>query len=221
MHPDRSSWPRPIPNPDEKEYTYWISPTGRLPYRSRFEEHIHIGWKEHYDVQVCPKAEEHTLMHFLSKLCGIAPNLRGLVLVDRGFRQTIQMTDNELAKYCRWADCSIPREAHAMFRLSTKDINAKTLAIQLYDLVPINGWRRIMLEQDEDGSRMLRVEVMDWFARAIVSPQIKANLVSNLKVLKLDLDDGVKLDFNHITGAGILARSFTNVNNLEQLEIRR
>ena len=89
----------------------------RLPYRSRFDQHVDMGYRAYRRVQ---GASDQS--HILSQLWLLfqqaivtLPGVRRIVITYR--RRAVHLTDTELASYCRWKTCSIPRAAHAAFRL--------------------------------------------------------------------------------------------------------
>ena len=90
----------------------------RLPYRARFDQHVAMGYRAYRRVQTASD-QIHTLSQLwllFQQAIVTLPGVRRVVITHR--RRAVHLTDTELANYCRWKTCSIPRAAHAAFRLS-------------------------------------------------------------------------------------------------------
>ena len=93
-------------------------PIKRLPYRSRFQEHIKMSYRCYCRVQKRASAREvrSKMQRLVRTLLETAPSLNRVVLTHR--HRHIDFTDLELACYCRWKTCSISRDMHLMFRIT-------------------------------------------------------------------------------------------------------
>ena len=90
---------------------------GRLPWRSRYDQHLTLGYKQHRKLQES-STRESSRIHFwklLKRTIGIS-SIRKVVITRR--HHNAFMVGRELQRYCAWKSCSIPDDKHTMFRLS-------------------------------------------------------------------------------------------------------
>ncbi|KAG6994073.1 hypothetical protein G7Y79_00047g082990 [Physcia stellaris] len=170
----------------------------RFPYRSRFAEHIKMGYE---DLKSRRQVEHTPTRQLLCSILQHAHNIRKLIITDR--RRAMDLTGLELAKFCRWEDCTIPPDMHAMFRptpAQAKEDWGPDILTAFYKVVFKNGsrLRELSVEQTEKEYSGYRMTARDIFGRLDFDPHARAStttstlqaktFLATLTTLKLDVD---------------------------------
>lgn len=170
----------------------------RFPYRSRFAEHIKMGYE---DLKSRRRIDHIPTRQLLCSILQHAHNVRKLVITDR--RRAMDLKGRELAKFCRWEDCTIPPDMHAMFRptpAQAKEDGRPDILTAFYKVVFKNGsrLRELSVEQTEIEYSGYRLAARDIFGRLDFDPHAKAftatstlqakTFLATLTTLKLDVD---------------------------------
>lgn len=194
-----------------------------LPKHPRPYEHIDLGYREYCSVQ--ERAGDQSLWckfeDLLQQILMEVPSVYRLVLTHRN--RFKEMTDLELAKYCPSETCSLPRQMHAMFRLTPLQGLGKSrssdIARTAFSILP--GRTRKITElvmeptNSIDGIFKIPIERFDeprWFTLQV------SVLMANLMKLRLDIDDLGDRSCMQQTGA--LVRFLAQAENLECLALR-
>ena len=193
----------------------------RLPYRSRFDEHLKIGYRFYENVQKRSSEDGvgDRLQRLLRTLLETALNLKKVVLTHR--HSYIDLSDLELAKYCRWKTCSMSRELHSMFRLtpfqSTSGGRSADLSDALATIISNSNpnMKEIIMERSNTGYGRFSMGVGSLLALDHLTPHM-TNFMANLTKLRFNMDqiyDGQMVVFS----GGLVARQLVHAQNLEHL----
>lgn len=205
---------------DYKSYLGTLLHHLRFPYRSRFTEHIKMGYE---DLKSRSWAEGTPMNRLLRRILQHAPNLRRLVITDR--RRAMDLTGCELAKFCCWEDCSIAPEMHAMFRLTpaqAKEHGRPDCLTDCYNSIFTNGsrLRDLTIEQAKIEYDGYRLTTRDIFGLVSFDPHARA-FMATLTTLKLDVD-AEPYPYDPLTGFLLreLAGYLGHAQNVEVLALR-
>ena len=88
-----------------------------LPDNHRYFEHVEMGYKTYRTLRqrVGHHGGKTQMNQLLQRVLRTAPNVRKMTIANRHRHQ--ELTDWEMARYCRWGDCPMSRAMHGMFRV--------------------------------------------------------------------------------------------------------
>ena len=197
----------------------------RLPYRSRFDQHVAMGYRAYRRDQGASD-QNHTLSQLwllYQQALVTLPGVRRVVITHR--RRAVHLTDTVLATYCRWKTCSIPRAAHAAFRLSplfddaspnimrciSKILSARATSVKELIMEPINSnhsWLTHYFTIDGEGLQKLSRGTSQ-----------ASGFMANLSKLRLAVHEHRYV--RNLSRTGIIAEVLSQAQNLECLFLEK
>lgn len=195
-----------------------------IPKYPRFDEHTDMGYKEYCRVQerAGHRSSWHKIEELLQRILMEAPSVYRVVLTHRN--RVKDLTDLELAKYCQSETCRLPRELHALLKVtplqSLETSRSSDVARAMFSIPPA-GTRKIrelVMEPagSSDGFFMVPLERFD--EPSCFTFQVSV-LMANLIKLRLDVDELPHHGDRSMQQNRILVRFLAQGKNLECLAL--
>lgn len=193
-----------------------------LPKHPGFFKHMKMGYEDYCSTQerAGPPSSWRTSEALLQRIILEAPSIRRVVITHRHrFRE---MTDLELAKYCRSQTCRVPREMHALFRLtplqSLETSRSPDIARAMFSIAPagVHKIKELVMEPTDSSDGFFKIPLERFRDPSCFNSQVSV-LMANLMKLRLDIDEMSQGDDQTM---GVLVNFLKQANNLECLALR-
>jgi len=196
-----------------------------IPKHPKFDEHMDMGYKEYCSLQerAGNKSSWSRIDELLQRILMEAPCIYRVVITYR--TRFKRLTDLELAKYCRWETCHLPREMHVLFRLtplqSLETSRSPDIARAIFTIPPA-GTRKIkelVMEPTHLYEGFFKIPIERFDEPSCFTFQVSV-FMANLIKLRLDIDEMSQHGGRIVQEKGSLVRFLAQAVNLEYLALR-
>lgn len=192
-----------------------------LPNQPGFFEHIQMGYKAYCNAQerAGHPSSRRTIEALFQRIISEAPSIHRVVITHR--HRFNEMTDLELAKYCWSKSCGVPREMHALFRLtplqSLRNSGSPDIARAMFSIAPagVHKIKELVMEPTDSSDGFFKIPIKRFRDPSCLNPQ-NSDLMANLRKLRLDIDEVCQGVDQHME---VLVNFLRQANKLECLAL--